>query len=181
MPLTVRQVRLAGMEPNAGSFLLSDAQMQHKRRHLPVHVKQLKKSKSSELERKVEQLSSTVECLLPLLGRAPSTSRPQVGTVEEQPAPPASLSPAGSRSPPPDQEEVMSVPASDTFLVRLPHQYSHQVKCCQMTSPMVQAVMRDLGNPPKWRAQLDTPGTGVTGSENMFLRRSQHATLVIPQ
>lgn len=70
MLLAVRQSRLAGMERNSGSVLFSDAQIQRKRQHSPVHVKQHKKSKSSELERKVEQLSLTVESKAPFHSRA---------------------------------------------------------------------------------------------------------------
>ncbi|KAL2087971.1 hypothetical protein ACEWY4_016799 [Coilia grayii] len=195
MPLAVRQARLAGIERASSSFLLSDTQTQRKRRHSPVRAKKHKKSKPSELECKVEQLSSTVERLLPLLVRPPSTAGPQVGLVEEQPAPPASLSPTGSQSQPPDQE-VMSVAASDTLfsqassLTQPPSDVPPDNEPCDSGSDVtsgcsghfasVVGSVRTTLKALLARLQLDTPVLPST-SENMFLRPAQRATLVIPQ
>ncbi len=72
MPLAVRHARLAGLESDSDSLLLSSniTTADHKRKQTSQSEKKTKKTKSSDLARKVDQLSSAVELLLPLLAKA---------------------------------------------------------------------------------------------------------------
>ncbi|ROL46884.1 RNA-binding motif, single-stranded-interacting protein 2 [Anabarilius grahami] len=74
MPLAVRHARLAGLESASDSLLPSSSitTADRKRKQASQVVKKTKKTRSSDLERKVDKLSSAVELLLPLLSKAQS-------------------------------------------------------------------------------------------------------------
>ncbi|KAK9981114.1 hypothetical protein ABG768_000680 [Culter alburnus] len=71
MPLAMRHARLAGLESASDSLLPSSSitTADRKRKQASQGEKKTKKTRSSDLERKVYQLSSAVELLLPLLSK----------------------------------------------------------------------------------------------------------------
>lgn len=71
MPLAVRHARLAGLESASDSLLLSSniTTADRKRKQTSQSEKKTKKTRSSDLARKVDQLSSAAELLLPLLAK----------------------------------------------------------------------------------------------------------------
>ncbi|KAK9958584.1 hypothetical protein ABG768_010696 [Culter alburnus] len=79
MPLAVRHACLAGLESASDSLLPSSSITiaDRKRKQASQGVKKTKKPRSSDLERKVDQLSSAVELLLPILSKAQSKTDAQ--------------------------------------------------------------------------------------------------------
>ncbi len=191
MPLTMCHARLVGLESASDSLLLSNVTTAYRKRNQTSQSeKKIKKTNSFDFARKVDQLSSALELLLPLLAKA----QPKTDIREKvQPELCMKSSPTMHKG---QNLDVMSVAATDSLFETIadvtsgaeenlpadPSQHSGSETMSEKSggSSSVVASLEGTLKAMLARINLDPPQPAV-GSENICLRCAQRTSITMPQ
>lgn len=188
MPLAVRRARLAGLDSEGLLLSSTSVVVDRKRRQVAQSENRAKKTKSSDLARKVDQLSSAVELLLPLLAKA----QPAEALETVRPESCVTASPSAVTG---HEFDVVSVAASDSLFdaspaiaiaegnVHVDQSHNSGSETASVKSGHSSSVVASLEGTLKAmlaRINLDPPQPTVS-SENVFLRRAQSTSFAMPQ
>ncbi len=193
MPLTMCHARLVGLESASYSLLLSNVTTAYRKRNQTSQSeKKTKKTNYFDFARKVDQLSSALELLLPLLAKV----QPKTDIREKvQPELCMKSSPMMHKG---QNLDVMSVAATDSLFETIadvtsgaeenlpadPSQHSGSETMSEKSggSSSVVASLEGTLKAMLARINLDPPQPAV-GSENIcyLLRRAQRTSITMPQ